>query len=78
MRTCRERNWVDDRPPKKTLKEKVRDKVELLQQQGGVSLGQGGSGGVHSTIERELEAAEQGRNDGRRVDDNANPRTPTP
>jgi hypothetical protein len=56
IKTCRSRNWVDDRPPKKKLKDKLRDKLQQ-----GVSLGQMGPGGDHPYTPS-IEQAERGDN----------------
>ncbi|KAK0645430.1 hypothetical protein B0T16DRAFT_457464 [Cercophora newfieldiana] len=55
IKTCSRRNWVDDRPPKKSLKDKLKDNLQ------GMSLGQVGPGGDRSSGDS-VEDAERGQN----------------
>jgi len=56
IKTCGSREWVDDRPPKKSLKDKLKDKLQQ-----GMSLSQVGPGGGYSSAPS-IEQAERGQN----------------
>ena len=65
IRTCSDPNWVDDRPPKKSVKEHLKDEQNKLKSKidQGVALSQMGRGEVHSAERLDsVERAERGQN----------------
>jgi len=56
IKTCGSREWVDDRPPKKSLKDKLKDKLQQ-----GMNLSHVGPGGGYSSTPS-IEQAERGQN----------------